>query len=442
MFEKALSFFRQTRALQRIAPRDWLNLQLKTSGLEARFPPAERHITQGSARVFFNKQYFAPTVEEVPFSLNRVLRRIPAVSVSGDRGGVFPNGLLFPDDLTYFSRIPTTHPELLSPLERLTGAKKIVFSKSTVFASGGYPVTNPVQLYKDSLSVGIFSVAAATFENTYLHYRLFMLDPVNHTIDNTQFAHLYANLPTSFREAQSTLGSYDVSQTLMRIRTGFPYLARSSNDNFHSSFLRTKGVIFLSEAYFRHQLEDISLLLTAVNETAKESGKPALLKATAAGMGFFAKINGTYDIQHILYPYYLRAYKKLLSEHSYPWIAKIEFPTFTEQQEEQFDGIMDKLPGNVTVYQSSRDVLDFTEVEVENHFISVINPSDCFSYAGNEWGYSSVESMIGLNTSLRVDQIPLENPLILDPAHHVAVSVNSENFGAEIIESAPISLKL
>ncbi|WP_277619286.1 hypothetical protein [Legionella norrlandica] len=220
---------------------------------------------------------------------------------------------------------------------------------------------------------------------------------------------------------------------MSRIRIGLPYLARSSKGTFYPSFGKSNAVIFLAEAYKRYQLEDISLLLASVNQSAKEAGKPALLKATAVGMGFFAKINCSYDIQHLLFPYYLRAYKQLLTEQKYPWITKIEFPIFGELQQEQFDAIFADYNGHVKVYQSTRDVLAFSESETEKFLPAVINPSDAFSYIGNEWGYGSVESMIGNNSSLRLDQVPHANPLLLEPSHHVGVQIN-DDYSVEFAE--------
>ncbi|MBN9226533.1 MULTISPECIES: type IV secretion protein Dot [Legionella] len=442
MFSKKLSgFFRASNSVKSMQPKEWLDAQFKASALDKQFPKVLRERTQNSAKVYYNEHYFAHNDTDAPFSLRRALSKTTAVSVAGDRTGIFQNGTPFPASSDYFARIPLTHPELLSPVERLSGAKKIIFSNSSVLASGGYPAMNPRVMKKKPHDVGIFSLAGACFENLYLHYSLFMLDPINSKIDSPMFAHLFEKVPTDFKDAQSSLGPYDSNGTLTRIRTGLPLLARSASNMFYPSFTKKNAVLFLSEAYFRYQLEDISMLLTAVNDAAQKAGKPALLKATAVGMGFFAKINEQYDIQHLLYPHYLRAFQKLLQKHSYPWIAKVEFPTFNEQLQQQFDAIMDTPIEKVEVYQRSRDVLEFTEEEIENYFVCAINPADAFSYTGNEWGFGSVEAMIGLNSSLRMDQIPLENPLLLDSNHHIPVRINSA-FEAELLDSKANNLHL
>lgn len=431
MRQRFLSLFRLPAPVERLSATGWMNKQLADSGLQAKFTCEQLKKSKSSVKVFYNKDYFSSDLTK-PFSLDRSLTKIPAVCVDGDSVGYFPNGLSFSGDRTFFSRIPTGHPMFLSPDERLSSAKKVVYSNSSVFASGGYPASNPMQPYKKQINVGIFSLAGCTFETDYLHYRLFMMDRFNSSImKHDKFSHLFDHVPKDFVNAKKELDQYNNHQSLSRIRTGFPYLARRESGSFHSSLRTDNAVIFLSDAYFRHQLEDVSLLLTSVNAEATSSGKPALLKATAVGMGFFARVNGQYGIDHVLYPHYLRAFKKLLTENEYPGIAKIEFPTFSELQESQFEAIFDKKTGPIEVSQTSRDVLKFTEAELDRFFPAAINPSDAFSYTGNEWGFGSVESMIGNVSSLRFDQVHITNPLLLKPEHHISVKIKKD-FSAEI----------
>lgn len=414
-------FFRPRTLSSPVTPIHWFEKQLANSGLRNKISNEHLTKTQHTAKVFYNKQYLPDNQ-----AVQRALTKIPAVNVEGDRSGYFQNGLEFPSDPHFFANIPEGHPDLLSPLERLAASKKIVYSNSLVFASGGYPVTNPIQPYPKHISAGIFSLAGAAFENDYLHYRLFMLDPKNCKINTKNFEGLFSNLTTDFEEAKRELSVYDLNDSLARIRTGLPYLARTRSGTYYSSFTKTNSVIFLSKAYSRHLLEDTALLLASVNTTAEEIGKPALLKATAVGMGFFAKINGSCEIDYLLYPYFLRAFKKLLEEQSYPWIAKIEFPTFSELQQIQFDSVFENFRNPVAVTQSSRDVLKFTEAETEKYFPCAINPTDAFALTGNEWGFGSVESMMANISSLRFDQVPLVNPLLLDTQNHIPVHIGSD----------------
>lgn len=428
MFAKEIAshFFRCKAPRVPVHPEIWFEKQLQDSGLSHKVTREQLTATQPTIKVFFNKKYFPDES-----TIHRALTKVPAVNVAGDKSGIFQNGLDFPNEPKYFSRIPEGHAELLSPLERLTAAKKIVYSNSQVFASGGYPHINPQEAYTKPINVGLFSLAGASFENSYLHQRLFILDPYNRNVNTARFESLFSKLPTTFEEAQKELGTYDLNHSLVRIRAGLPYLARTASGFYYPSFGTTNSVIFSSEAYTRHLLEDTSLLLTCVNEAAKEVGKPALLKATAVGMGFFARINGSCEIDYLLYPYFLRAFKKLLTEQSYPWIAKIEFPTFNELQQHQFDGVFEDFLNPVQVIQTGRDVLKFSAAETELYFPCAINPSDAFAYVGNEWGFGSVESMIGNNSSLRFDQVPHANPLLLQSQHHIPISIKPD-FSAEI----------
>ncbi|MFA6302645.1 MAG: type IV secretion protein Dot [Legionella sp.] len=440
MFSKFNSlFFSPVVRSSLIAPKDWLQNQLISSGLNAAFPAHILRETQPTAKVFFNKQYLSHT-NGLALTLDRALTKIPAVNVDGDRAGRFQNGSDFPKDKSFFRNIPTGHNELLSPAERLNGAKKIIHSLSEVIGFGGYPADNPKQLYKNPVKVGLFSLAGAVFENDYLHYKLFMLDRYQSTVDPGNFAHLFKDLPTQFAHAKRALEQDESNSKLMHIRTGLPLLARSTSGNFYSGFSKQNAVIFLSEAYFRHQLEDISLLLTSVNKSAEQAGKPALLKATAVGMGFFAKVNDVYDIQHVLFPNYLRAFHKLLTEQSYPWIEKIEFPIFNDLQRDMFDTILKDAKSPVTLVRTTRDVLEFGETEIKNNYIAAVNPSDTFAYTGNEWGYDSVEAMIGNNSSLRYDQVPNLNPEILKSENQIAVEIK-EDFSATILPTEDLSIR-
>jgi hypothetical protein len=433
MFTKfATHFFSPKKSVQAKAPRQWLEDQLLSSGLAQKFTPEQQRQTQETVKVFYLQRYYSEGDVATPFSLLRSLTKIPAINVSGDQEGLFQDGTPFPrNSRDFFSNIQTNDQNFLSVDERLHAAKKILYSHSTVFTSGGYPITNPKKVLEHPHKVGIFSLAGSSFENCYLHYPLFILDPINHTIKNEAFAHWYTDLPTNFRQAQSLIKDHP---SLIRIPTGFSWLTRTSPNSFSSSYSDKNAVIFLKEAFFKHQLEDVSMLLTAVNNTALENGKSALLKATAVGMGFFAKINGQYDLNHILYPNYLYAFKQLLSEHSYPGIKKIEFPIFSELHKELFNMVMQDYSGDIEVYQASRDVLEFSTEEIERLFVCSVNPSDAFAYSGNEWGNGSVEAMIGNNSSLRFDQVYWLNPLILDPKHHNAMEI-IDNFKAEVIDS-------
>lgn len=405
-----------------------------SSGLAHLFNPDALAKSQRSVRIYANDLYINNTTSPFsPLSLNRALTKTAAVTVHGDRDGLFQDGSPFPEDLSYFTQLKSGDPESLSTEERLLAGKKIIASNSIALATGGYPFLNTKKLLKNPMEIGIFSLAGAQFEMPYLHYSLFALDPHKDTIKATPFSHLYSESPNSYKEAIDALDIRDFNPHFSRIRDGFFFLSRTHSGDFYRSFFKKDNIIFLNTAYQKHLYEDTALLLAAVNEFAKEQGKPALLKATAVGMGFFAKVDCVYSIKHHLYPYYLRAFRDLLKTGQYPHIAKIEFPTMTESFEEIYKNTMtDERYGGVQVTQSSRDVLQFTDKEKEEYYVCVVNPSDANALPGNEWAYGSVEAMIGLNTSLRADQVYLMNKDVLSPDHHRLVSINPNDYKTDI----------
>lgn len=422
------SFFHSRNVADPTPPRQWLQERLKESGIRRRVAHERIEEAQRSVKVFYNRKYLNRADS---LSVRDSLTKIPAVNVAGDRAGVFQNGLSFRKEFK-FADIPSRHAEFLSPEERLVAGKKIIYSRSEVFAQGGYPVFNPVEMLEKSYAIGLFSMPGASFENHYLHSRLFILDVINNVIKKGEFADLYGMHTPTYEEAKQILGAYDLNESMVRIRTGLPYLSKSLGGYLYPSFGKSRALIFMSDAYFKHQLEDVSLLLTTVNEMAMQARKPALLKATAVGMGFFAKIDTKYDIQYLLFPYFLRAYRQLLTTHKYPWISKIEFPIFDDVMKEIFNSNFALYNGPVEVKQRARDVLTFAPEEIENNYLAAVNPSDAFSYSGNEWGYGSVEAMIGNNTTMRFDQVFHANPQILESDRHYAVNIHPHNFSAEI----------
>jgi Domain of unknown function (DUF4804) len=367
--------------------------------------------SKASSRVYYQPNYFGSNE-----SLKRLLTKTAAVSVHGDAMGNFRDGAPF-GKVDYFSRLQDGSENGLSPDERLLASKKIQASKSWAFSVGGYPYNNPRKKLDTPFPVGIFSLSGSQFENAYLQARMFFLDKYQKqiTLPDT-FNPLYDDTPTTYEQALKELGEYDVSENFQRLRLGFSFLTRSSDGNFGHSLFRGNSVIFHSTAYYRYVLEDVALLLNSVNHMAQEEGKPAYLKATLVGMGFFAKVDGCYDIHHALMSNYFRAFKSLLEKNDYPHIAKIEFPIFDENDQQSYGNVFDeeeKING-IEVNHMSRDVLAFTNKELNDYFVCAVNPSDSNSYPGNEWGDGSVESAcFGNNTTLRVDQVDVANPDML-----------------------------
>lgn len=426
-------FFRH--AIKPQVANDFYLRKIIESGLNKVFNAEAIAKSQASIRIFTNEHYI--DAGGISPSLQRTLLHTASVCIAGDSEGFFQDGRPFPKQLDFFANLKRGDSRGLSPDERLAASKKIIVSQSFVAAHGGYPSNNPKQIYKAPIEVGIFSLAGPQFEMSYLHYALFGLDPFQSIIKPQLFAHLYRGLPLSLREAKDVLGEDDFNADMARMRMGFSFLSRNEKGKFYTSLFKRNAIVFLDKAYERYIYEDVALLLTAVNESAKEAGKPAFLKATAIGMGFFAKLNCQYDIRHHLYPYYLRAFRDLLKTGRFPHIAQVEFPIFTELFEEFYENILNEdTYGGVSVKQSGRDVLDFSPAEQERFYTCIVNPSDANSLPGNEWGYASVESMIGNNTSLRFDQVHLMNPLVLEPAKHRAVRINPWDYSTEIVPAS------
>ncbi|KTD17989.1 hypothetical protein [Legionella jordanis] len=406
--------------------------KLKNLGLSQLFEQDLLEKSQKSTRIFSNARYF----DKEPYLLPRLTAKTALVSVDGDDFGLFQDWTTFPKgSKNFFAKLASGSAQGLSPLERLKATKKIIASHSWVAAFGGYPQSNPKIRLKKPMQVDIFSLVGHQFENSYLHTSMFFLDPCNKmlAIKDSAFSHLYKDLPNEFEEAKKSLGDYDLNLDMSRIRVGFPLLARSESGKFYSSFFKSHAVIFLSKAYQKSILEDVGLLLAAVDHAAAKSGKPALLKATAAGMGYFAKVNGEYDISHHLYPYYLRAFQCLLMTGQFPHIAKVEFPIFSSNFEEFFDQLfIERAYGGTEVFRSARDVLEFSEKEQTQYHSCAVNCSDSNSLPGNEWNYASVESAIGNNTSLRFDQVYFMNPAILDPENHIMIAVDVDTLETQL----------
>ncbi len=435
-----LSFFRRA-VLPSVSktPVEFFQGFLERRGLNKLFTPEQLRQSQDSTCVYFNNRYFPP------FSLLRTLKNTAAISVNGDRDGYFQNGEPFPSEPDFFAQLKTGESLGLSPEERLAASQKIIASQSWAVAYGGYPRNNPQIRYKNPFRVGIFSMAGAQFEMPYLHYKLFALDPLQQEVDNIpSYAHLYRDLPTHYDAAKQTLGDREVNKHLnyLSIDSSLflgPTLITRTQKGFSTAHTENNAVIFLGQAYERYIFENVALLLTAVNENAKQVGKPALLKAAAVGMGFFSRIDCRYDISHYLYPYFLRAFKYLLETGEYPNIAVVEFPIFSEILAMIYDMSMLKFEyGGVKVIRQSRDLLHFSEEEISEFYPVVLNPTDSNAFPGNEEGFDSVEAMIGNNTSLRHDQVYLMNPNLLRTENHVGVQVDIKDYTTTILPQVEV----
>lgn len=407
----------------------YLNNQFKKEWL-SKLPPSLMMDNAESVRVYFNQHYFPQKISSgSAFSLHRLLTKTAAISVEGDRVGHFQDGTPFPDAY-FFSRLKPGAPEGLAPQERLLAAKKVITSTSSVLVVGGYPYHYPRKNLDNPFQAGVISLVGSQFENTYLQYRMFMMDPHQRHIEPGLFAHLYNDTPKDYESAQQALKNYDRNDDLQRLRHGLFFIARNSSGYFYTTPFKKNAIIFHHTAYLNGQIEDLFLSLASANQMAEEAGKPAYLKATAVGMGFFARIDGVYDIGAYLFPLYLQAFKHVLENHAFPNIKCIEFPIFEEQRQNNFKSVFGNQTtiNGIEVRQNSLDVLAFSDKQKEQYYPCVLNPSDSNAFSGNEWGYGSVESAIGNNTTIRMDQVYLTNPHLTAPEKHIGIAMESHDF--------------
>lgn len=73
------------------------------------------------------------------------------------------------------------------------------------------------------------------------------------------------------------------------------------------------------------------------------------------------------------------------------------------------------------VHAMRRSLLQFSAEELAGYTCGVVNAGDAFALPGNEYGFCSVESMLGDNTTMRRGQVYLHNPWLLDERTHVPV---------------------
>ena len=79
--------------------------------------------------------------------------------------------------------------------------------------------------------------------------------------------------------------------------------------------------------------------------------------------------------------------------------------------------------GGVELRFSRRDILELTTAHTNNFHIGILNPTDGFALPGNEEGYTSLASMMGNNTSLRLHQGWHFNVHLLQQANYVPVEM-------------------
>jgi hypothetical protein len=407
-----------------------LDLIAKNVDLSA-VPPETIAANKASAKVYFDAEYFpdealTPGSEEA-FSLHRLLGKTASVCIAGDVDVMWPDGS-HTDNPEFMAKLTDGSEQGLSPAERRIARKAVIASKAAVTSYGGYPASNLKQKYHSPKEAVLISQAASQFEISYLEAELFLLDAFNQSTPDPRFSSCYpGGIAPDYTEVSKMLGDYDTNGDFTRLRDFPLYIARHPvSGRYHRSCFSTTAVILNRQAYFNTLVKDIVLQLSIADDFAAKDGRLAHVKATASGMGFFAKLAMTYDISGQLFPTLLAAYKHVLENYHFPHIDCVEFPIQTHGRSECFKLIFESTPqiGDITVFHCPRDLLDFTGLDPEKVLPVAVIAGDANAFAGNEWFYGSVDSMVGNNSDIRLTQVPLTNPLLLDPSHQVAVTID------------------
>lgn len=314
------------------------------------------------------------------------LRHIPLISINGDTHNELPNmveiGKLSPENITKY--------RLLSHRERRLARKMVFASKSLFFAKGGYGC--PVKVFEKPIEVVLLSLAGAQFELKELEYRDFIVSRGDSKVSNPLFPRYYKD----------------------EYKPGFEEAVADKNNQAID-----ERTVFLSQPYSKAMVEDLYLILTAFNSMIPP-GRKGRLFLTAVGMGFFANLEMKKSIRRYLLPHYLGALEEVvLTKISHlTRISTIVFPDYLGGKYFPPKAKEGKLGKFNVFHELEKDIFD---IPFDDEIPGIVNPSDVFSYKGNETGYNSVEAMFGNNSDLRYNQNAVFNPSLNNPLNWVFV---------------------
>ncbi|EKD71842.1 MAG: hypothetical protein ACD_46C00085G0002 [uncultured bacterium] len=405
--------------------------RLKASQLlpeDKNFPGFKKRLE--SARVFYDADVFPPNKLKgnEPFTLERSITKVPAIDVEASKIGELPLGGEWPGQ-EFFMNLQSGDPRGLSPDERLHARKKIFVSDSMIYRVGGYPKNNPVVLLPTSVPATIFTLAGMQLEHEKLDYKNLIIDAYRQPAEHQKLLKLLKE------NDLETHGDYRLLTKGL-----FNYIKRDpKTGGFYTSpiFMGSKNALILNrEAYFQALVKDFTLLFAAAEKTA-DPNKKNYFKLPFIGMGFFANVNGEYNIHHVLVPIYINALKEVLKSHQFKQLEYVEVPyfdhiteglieIFTKDDEAEINGV--KL-----IFSEEIDLLQVKHVDLDQYRLCVVNPSDAHAYPGNEYGLSkyqptSVESAIGNNTDIRYVQNFAVNEELLKLENWVGVKIAPHNY--------------
>lgn len=355
---------------------------------------------------------------------------------------------------------------LMEVNDRIRARHRVVYTNDLMFAVGGYPEhMGPPKALASSASsthtqvspdtrpvvyqIGIIQTAAPSFEAHFLDRGLLVSDQ-----------------PFDVRAPEPVDSNYDTSIPYVAFAEVFgdtiPWRCEDYDESLHAD--NPAATIHIKYfAYFWTMVDQMSNILQTANAAMAPGAMrrprwhkmglrgdleivqprqdaPGVLRMSAIGSGFFARWtqNGfEFNVSRFVQIMLVNALKCALiltpSPHSdkystnkypaapnYAHISRIElcnFDVFSADKLwdmwdfKKFHRSCNKHIDIVTL--DGQDLLNFTPEQIHNNRCVIVNAGDVFSLPGNEFGYGSVDAMVGNNTTLRITQSYLTNQTLL-----------------------------
>ena len=382
-FREAQTDFIQEMNAERLASHPYHNEKWHINREESE--EAAREL-KNTVRLYYSSKYIKPS--ELP----NLIVRVPFVCIAGDSHIVTQDQVqrAFDDAKAAF--------RLISNEERRLSRNKCTASVAKVYATGGYKTTLKPLPKDDSFECIVISGAGPQFEAVYLDYADFIITPEG-SKRLSQYAHL-GEIPDKWQEV----------------------LEACKDGSGRFSELDGYDVVFHRAGYLASMTECMHLWLTAFNDmvTRTGNGRTGYMKISAIGAGFFSDVADIgINIAYLVMPLLQEAVEAAIMNHTYSHIAALEFPDFSGK--DLFRPRRPEVKGIKLIHAPRQDVMEFSEDVRKQYVLGILNPGDCFACVGNELGYSSVESMIGNNSTIRTTQCYIWNECILDERNYISV---------------------
>jgi len=166
--------------------------------------------------------------------------------------------------------------------------------------------------------------------------------------------------------------------------------------------------IFIGIAYYNSIKEDLKSIFDVFDTTIVEN-----YDANSQGhLRIPSFYNNNNNLDKLLYYFILKSLKFLIEENFVPAnITNISLIDYTKDALFRFNN----LPINgytifnniIITHKHNFDIYD--KPENSNKIYGAVIPSNSFAWKGNEYNYSSINSMAGNNSTLRITQVPARN---------------------------------